>query len=257
MKRRFNYTDRKKIERERVYIKFIRKNGSIVAFSIDKLEISDMNIPPTGEIYVEAYYRTELKRFYLGTVAERTQTCFSLTDMAYIENLHFRIIVVDPSDKKILAHADGISPELPSGRKPILPVEFRDLSNEVWRLTYEGEEGSPILLINKKIPNIEYLATNNPQFFVYVYPAVIREILTNMIFIEKIDSVTDPPTEWHYNWLEFSRNLGVEPTDILQEENLNDNKEEAIKWIERVVEEFCNTHYMQFKEYLENPEEKS
>lgn len=257
MKRKFNYTGRKKIERGRVIINPIRENDSVVGFIHNKLDLNDMNLPSDGLIYAEAYYRTELKRFYVGTVARIEHSNFSLVDMAYTENLHFRILVVDPSDNKILAHADGISPDSPSERKPILPVEFRDLSNEAWRVTFDGEEDSPILLINKKIPNIEYLARNDPHFFVYVFPAVIREILTHMIFIQKIDSVDDPSVDWHADWLRFVRNIGVETVEILEEENIKNNIKEAIKWVDKVVEQFCNNYHMKFNEYIEKLEEKS
>jgi hypothetical protein len=55
---------------------------------------------------------------------------------------------------------------------------FPDLGNEIWRVEYEGEEGSPILIINKRIPNIQNIAKQDAQFLIYVYPQVIREVLT-------------------------------------------------------------------------------
>ncbi len=211
MKRRINYTGRKKIKRKQVSITLIRQNGSVVSFYLGRLDLDDLGIPGDAKIYVEAYYRTELKRVEFGTAGNRVYPPSpNLTDMAYPENLKFRILAVNPLDGKILAQADGIAPEEPP-EKTILPVEFKDIGNEIWRIEYEGDEGSPILCINGKIPNIQNIAKQDAQFLIYVYPAVIRDILYHMVFVDKVTSVTDPSIDWHSNWLMFSRIQGVEP----------------------------------------------
>lgn len=251
MKRRLNYTERKKIVRKQFSIILIRQNGSVVSFYLDRLDIDDMGLPGDARIYVEGYYRTERKHFDFGTVARRVHppSC-NLTDMAYPENLKFRILIVNPADNKILAQADRITPE-ETQKKPILPVEFKDLGNRIWCIEYEGDEGAPILCINSKIPNIQNIAKQDPQFLIYVYPAVVREILTHMVFIDKITSPIDPAVEWHANWLKFSRILNVQPLENLNHtENSNFDKDEALKWIEEVVETFSNKYTGKFQEYV-------
>ncbi len=256
MKRKFNYTGRKKIERGRVSINLIRQNGSVVAFALNKLDIDDMDLAPQATIHIEAYYRTELKRFDFGTVGSRSYppSC-SLDGLAYPENLKFRILIVNPSDGKVLAHAVGITPEEPAEKKSILPVEFRDLGNEIWRVEYEGDGGAPILCINNRIPNSENMAKNDPQFFIYVYPAVIREILTHMVFVDGVDSVTEPLVDWHDDWLRFSMNLDARRPATLNPEDDNFEKKESFKWIENVVEKFCNRYHSEFQKYLQKLEE--
>jgi hypothetical protein len=256
MKRKLNYTGRKKIKRENVTINFIRQNGAVVAFAVNRLDLNDLNLPSEAKVYVEAYYRTELKRFDFGTVGNisNPSPC-DLRGMAYPENLKFRILVVDPSNKKLLAHADGISPEKPAEKKSILPVEFSDLGNEIWRVEYEGEEGSPILIINERIPNIQNIAKQDAQFLTYVYPQVIREVLTYMVFVDGIDSTTEPSTTWHGDWLKFVRQLGVEFPKTLNKDDENFDKGEALRWINDSVTAFCNNYSNKFQEYIQKLEE--
>ena len=68
-----------------------------------------------------------------------------------------------------------------------------------------------------KIPNIETIVKSDPQFIMYVYPAVIREVLTHMVFIDGVESPSDPSLEWHADWLDFSRRVLLRegPPEIL------------------------------------------
>jgi hypothetical protein len=254
MKRRLNYTDRKKIKRENVSINFIRQKGAVVAFGVNKLYLNDLNLPPEARIYVEANYRTELKRFDSGTVGSTSppSSC-DLKGMAYTENLKFRILVVDPSNGKLLAHADRISPEEPAEKKSILPVEFSDLGNVIWQVVYEGDEGSPILRINSRIPNIQNIAKRDAQFLIYVYPQVIREILTHMVFVDRVDSTTESSIDWHGDWIKFIRQLGVYFPETLNDENFS--KEDALRWINYSVAAFCDSYSNKFEEYIHKLEE--
>jgi hypothetical protein len=259
MKRRLNYTGRKKIERENVSINFIRKNGAIVAFTFNKLDLSNLKLPSEAKVYVEVYYRTDLKRFDFGTAGSISYPSYcDLKDMAYPENVKFRILVVNPADGKLLAHADRISPEEPAERKTILPVEFSDLGNEIWRVEYEGDEGSPILVINRRIPNIQNIAKQDSQFMMYVYPQVIREVLTHMVFVDRVDSATEPSTDWHGEWLNFIRQLGVESPETLinDDENFSkEDKEDALRWINSAVKAFCDSYSNKFEDYIHKMEE--
>lgn len=256
MKRRFNYTGRERIKRERISLSVIRENETITSFILNRLDLDGLTLPEDARVYAEAYYRTELKRFDCGTsCSPRIPLTGDLRDLAYPQNLKFRILVVDTADGKILACADRFSPEAPAEKKSILPVEFRDLGNEVWRVDYEGEGGAPILCINIRIPNIQNIAKTDSQFFVHVYPAVLREILMHVVFVEGIDSVSDPEADWHADWLKFCRYLSVNPPDSLDPGNDNFDKYVATEWINNVVEASCNQYTDRFQEYIGKLEE--
>jgi hypothetical protein len=250
VKTTLNYTGRKRIEREMISINVTRHNGQVVCFILNKLDVQGLALPPDAKVRVEAYYRTELKAFEFGTVANITPPLSTdLTDMAYRVNLKFRILVVDPSDKKVLAHADRIVPDEPAERKPILDVEFKDLGNQMWQVEYEGDEGRPVLCINKSIP--EEIARRDAQFMVHVYFAVLKEILTYMVFVEEVTSVEEPAVEWHTDWLQFSRNLGITPPEVLDHAEQGFDKDKALEWINEVVAKFSDTLSSKFAEYLQ------
>jgi len=258
MKRKLNYTGRMKIERKNISINFISESGGVVAFTVTKLDLTGLNLPPEAKVYVEAYYRTELRRFDFGTAGSITNPSpCDLRGMAYPENLKFRILVVAPSDGKLLAQGDRISLKKSGERKSILPVEFSDLGNEIWLVKYEGDADSPILIINSRIPGIQNIACRDAQFLTYVYPAVIREILAHMVFVDGVDSITEPSVDWHGDWLRFVRLLGVEIPEILNKDGDNFDKQKALKWIEDSVLAFCSTHSHRFQEYIRRQEETS
>ena len=246
MKRRFNYTGRERIRKENISIVLNRdQQGRVRSFNAT-INFDGLNLLPDARVYVEAYHREELQRFDFGTLGGISPPPDTrLSDLAYTENLKFRVLVVDESGEhgKILAQADRIAPEAPADRKPILPVEFRDLGQQIWRVGFTGEEGAPFLIINNRIPNIENMAKTDPHFIMYVYPAIIREVLTRMIFIDGVDNISDPPVDWHRDWLEFSRSIlpSEGPPEAILDPTANGNSEDAVEWIERVVGEFCSS----------------
>jgi len=246
MKRRFNYTGRKKIPRENVSITLIRdRDGKPRAFSAS-INLNGLDLPADARAYVEAYHRDEMKRFDFRTAGNIQPPDTDLTGLAYSENLKFRVLVVDKTGThgKILAHADRIRLEAPSDKKSILEVEFRDIGQQVWKVEFTGDEGAPILVISNKIPNIQNIAKSDSRFIMDVYPSALREAFIHMFFIDGVDSVTDPSLEWHKDWLEFARIVLPEspPQEIYRPgENADSEvKEEWLEWVDKVVAEFCS-----------------
>lgn len=249
MKRRINFTNRMKIKREQINITLIRdqRTKEIVSFNAS-INLNGMNLPDDAKVYVEAYYKTEAKRYDFGTVSKIGPISETkLTDFAYRENIKFRVIVVDAKGKfgargLILAHADRIRPLMGAKTKSILPVEFSDLGRQVWQVKFEGDEGAPILIFNKTIPNIQNIAKTDPQLIMLVYPAVLREVLIHMFFVDRLDSTSDPSIEWQKDWLEFAKRiLPGEDVPKISEDVSYDDKEDIEKWVDKVVEEFCNS----------------
>jgi hypothetical protein len=246
LKRRINYTGRRKIPRERISIIWNKDNNSEQSFSAS-MDLEGFDFPPDAKVYIDAYHKTDVRRYDFGTVENIIPPSDTgLAGFSYPENLKFRILIVDKSGQHglILAHADRISPASDLDTKSILPVDFVDLGQQIWRVDFKGDEGSPILGINRNIPNIETIAKSDPQFIMYVYPAVIREVLTHMIFAEGVDSPSDPSVEWHKDWLDFSRRIlpSEGPPENLDSREEDDFESEAAReWINKVVEEFSSS----------------
>lgn len=258
MKRRFNYTNRVKITRDKFSIILNRENGDVKSFSVI-IKLEGLALPPDAKVYVDAFRRNEKNRFIFGEVGNILQPPDTgLSSFAYRENLKFRILVVDKSYGLILAQVDRISPETEPDRKSILPVDFgHDLGQRIWVVEYTEYEDAPILYINRKISNIENIAKTDSRFFMHVYPVVIKEILTHMVFVDEVDSPSDPSIDWHRDWLKFSQIIlnSENPPQILDLKDDYFDKEEVENWINKIVEEFCMSCRKEWLSYISQIEE--
>lgn len=251
MKGRINYTGRKKIPLDRISITVSRRDHAAESFDAS-IRLEGMGLPDEAKVYIEAYHRTDLVRYPFGTVANIVRPeDTGLSHLAHNENLRFRVMVVDESDKRglILASANRIRPAGIYLKRSILPVEFRDLGRQVWKVDYTGDE--PVLLLNEKIPNIHNLAKADPRFHLYIYPAVMREILAHIFFVDRIDDIEEPADEWHRTWLEFAKRFSGD--DTLLQLDLGDEhsvRVDVLNWIDRVVEEFCSSRSREWSKLL-------
>lgn len=257
MKRHFNYTGRARITLNKISIKLNRETGLTKSFDA-QIFLSDMSLPDDALLYVEAYHKTDLRRYTFGTVGQRTTPSTSLERFGHIENILFRVKVVDESGVNglILAEADRIRPIDKEGeerhRRSIMPTEWdRDLGQRIWCVSFEGD--TPVLEFNKRIPNIRSMAKSNPDFFFYVYPQVIREVLTYMFLIDRINDPDDPEIDWHKDWLKFTDKFYPEkpPKPVPPDDpDFNEINSDIYGWISGVVEGFCSSQTRNWREFI-------
>lgn len=233
MIRTFNYTGRKKIERQHVRIS-LRPNRKPLEFDAE-MELGSYGFPPDADVVVEAYYKTAAAhmRFSFGRVADLAPPGDRRLTEIDGEIVFFRVIVVDRSQgaPRIVGVAENLQPgedQLSSGsRFNLLPVNFIDLGDEVWNLTLDPR---PILEINQAIAGIRDLA-HHPLFFGCVYPEVVRRVL-NAIAADGIDD--DVQTQWKAMWLRYAKALADAPDTV--------DPDEIRDWIEEVVDRFSSSH---------------
>ncbi|KQC06653.1 MAG: hypothetical protein APR54_01535 [Candidatus Cloacimonas sp. SDB] len=261
MKRHLNYTRRQRIPAKNIHITFHRENEVIKSFDAT-INLQGLKLPFDAKVFVEVYYRTDRKRFDFGTVSNIIQPeSTNISELGNLDNLNFRIKVVDLSTKYglILAEADGIKPHTEKGDekriRSILSTEFNcDLGNQVWRMNYSTS--LPILELNKNIPNIRSLAKSNPLFFFFVYPQVIREVLTYMFLVEEFDP-EETTEEWQFNWFEFAKRIYLEDPPTRFNINDPDSRQEIVEWIEKVVDEFSSGEDKKWESFSKLVEEVS
>lgn len=254
MKRQLNFTGRKRIPLERISLNLI-EHGGRKAFDAG-LNLDGLELPEHAAVYIEAYHKTDYKRYSFGTVAElRRPQSTDLGSLGRINNLHFRVKVIDESGNRglVKAVADRIRLTTPTTVRAILPVEFRDLGNQIWRLSFDDDE--PILEFNSTIPFIRDRAKADYRLFFYIYPAVLREILVEMIIVDGIPDLEDVE-EWQKDWLDFARHYGGEPPSILDHHIDGFDETEVRKWIETVVTEFCTTHREKWNNFIQLEEKE-
>jgi hypothetical protein len=237
MLRKLNFTERTSIPRSACSFELRRDPDGVLAFDA-KIDLAGIEAPASARIYIEAQYRTSYMRFDCGPISamvipqERR-----LTEIDSDRVARFRVKVVDQSGgaRRVVASSNDIVVSCDRGgagaRLSLLPVNFTDLGDQVWRIHFEADQ--PVLELNNRIDTIERLARSDPQFFALVYPAAIREVLTHYLVIERWEE-GDEDHEWRTHWIRWARELTGEsvPSDA----------GERAAWIDDVVTAFCGLH---------------
>jgi hypothetical protein len=235
MIRKFNYTDRIRIQRKDVRITLREENGKF-AFDADLSALADYELPQESFVFVEAYRQTNWMRFSFGQVGAITpDKNRDLSQFESPDGLLFRVKVTPNGDiHKLLAEADHIPlarPDQNQGeRKPLLPVKPQKLGDEIYRLDFSGDR--PLLLINSEAGNYADIG-RAPAFVSLVYPNVFREILNRVLLVEEHDDDASSD-DWKSQWVRFaSLNPG------LGELPPTDDTDGRSDWIDKAVAAFA------------------
>lgn len=242
MRRRLNYTDRKRIPQNLVSI--ARGKGDPATFAVDW---KDLGLPASGSVYVEAYSSgsATVLRFPWGTVGTpRPPSAPKLTEIGG-ENVCFDLKVVDETQsvgrilgscRKIRPRADGGTEG--SGRQSILPVNPIDLGEQVWRISFAHDW--PWLEVNKRVPGIMEFVRTDIRFGALVFPHAIRQILTEIVLNVGVIRPEDTDAEWQASWLRWG--MHWHPDRDAAPDDDDDDKSGKMDWIETVVESFCKRY---------------
>lgn len=208
--RRFNYTGRKKINRENITLQIQENNNTFTFFAA--IDTSNLKLPPDANISIEAYFQADWMRFNLGTVSNQNLPNDTvLNKFETIEDVMFRVNIVSPNEGKILAHADRVRPSLAkdepdNSRIPLLPVISRELEGNLWQIDYSSENGRPMLEIEKNLGDKSSII-HHPLFTSFVLPTAFKEILIRISSSEE-DIDHDDLYDWRSQWISFNRQLG-------------------------------------------------
>lgn len=249
MIRRFNYTERRAIPQTQVDIELTREDHGVPSYEA-RFDLDGLDLPEDALLCVEAYSRFGFMRFVHGTVGRhRVPEDRRLTAFEGTSRIQFRVKVIELEGRRgrLLAVADRLSPrdqsEKPGKRQPLLPVENRDLEDEVWTVDCSGDE--PVVVLNARIPGIDSIARSSPTFGSLVFPAALRNILERILIVDDYTG-TEEPEHIFARWLQFgSRFAGSDPPD--SEEEGDSEKDE---WIETAVRGFCR--WYQARDRFEN-----
>jgi len=230
MLRKLNFTERAKIPRSDIRITLRHDEDGVLVFD-PQISFESIGVAPSSRVFIEAYYRTSFMRFDCGSVeAFRVPADRRLTEIDGTSVVRFRIKLVD--DHRIVAVADDLvvsgEKSQTSGRVPLLPVNFTDaLEQQAWRVAFEPS--GPVLELNNRIPDVKDVAKNDALFFALVYPAAVRQVLTQILLVDEHEAHEDGE-EWWSLWLQWAaRYASPLPRDA----------EDARFWIEEVIAAFC------------------
>jgi len=248
--RSFNYSGRKRINREHVQIRINGGNGRPVNFDAD-LKLEKYKFPDDALVFIEAYRQTLFMRFSFGEIGNiqiPRDRVLSFFDSP--EHIRFRLRITRQDDKSglLLGEADHIRPveddEEKKKRIPLLPVRpDSELGDQIFKVSFEGD--MPFLLINSAVDDWRSLS-RDPRFMALVYPEAFRFILTKILLIEKhFDN--EEMSDWKSQWLFFCNLLpGINriPDEKNDEDEVND-------WINDAVNSFCR-HQGFFENFKKN-----
>jgi hypothetical protein len=240
MIRSLNYTNRKKINREHIRLRLEKPKGQPLTFSAD-LELQAYKLPEHAKVYVEAYRNTYggavYMRFPYGTAKSLVPPADrSLTEFGGTEAVLFRVKVVDETaTAKLVAEADQLHASAPEekdqSKLPLLYIKPEKLGDQIWKL--DLTQDMPTVLINSEITDVHATA-RSPLFTALVYPAVIRQVLTQVLVIDENSDIEGEG--WQSKWLRFCLSLPLVPP--VPEPGI-ENQAEIFSWIDDVAGSFC------------------
>lgn len=243
MIRKFNYTGRQRIPRRNVEFTLRATEGGPLEFDA-ALRLDDLNLPERAAVYVEAYHTASCMRFHFGQIGRiQLPDDRRLVDIPSREVVHFRLKVVDETSARgrILAEASGITATA-SGRKSLLPVDFRDdLEPEIWRLCIDEDDWPKLEVSNSLAPvNMRDVVRADADFRALVLPEALRQLLRYVVHrrLEDLDSCSQD--EWTSCWVRFASRLpGMEGIPIPK---CGDPESVKEGWVEAAVQAFCKIH---------------
>ncbi|MCR4307997.1 MAG: hypothetical protein NUV80_05535 [Candidatus Berkelbacteria bacterium] len=243
MRRRFNYTGRKKILQRDISITLMQDESGSIGFCMD-LTFQNYDFPPDSHIWIEAYDKNSVERFDFGKVEDAAQSkreqkvsLFSGTD-----NFLFRVKIVDGEDRsKLLGLAKHVSPigirEDNEPGQSLLKVGIKSLDGRPWKLEYDAAD-YPTIYVDSDIEAGVSLARTNTFFQSVVFPSVMEDILRKILVEEEYTPSGDPEPEdiWKEGWLDFAASMPGNTKYPTDEDWSLDEKQ---NWIESSIVGFC------------------
>lgn len=239
MIRRFNYTARKRINNKDVSIT-LDDSTNPVSFNAC-FDLAPYALEPAARVFVEVYRGASFMRFDFGTVERIVPPADRrLSEIEGVRLSRFQVKVVDDDTGRLLAANATLSPDKPlqNEAEPLLPLHQTDLGNQIWKLKFDGEGVE--LQLNGRIEGIDGIAKNDQGFRSLVFPAVVREVLTYVIFVRKEEEADDDEESPWSKWLKFVSTFYPEKYPGPCTEKEEGREEEFFEWIDEAVEAFCS-----------------
>ncbi len=248
MKRTFNYTERRRIDRKHVQIRLVDSTpeGTTVAVST---ELSEYQFPITAKAFIEArgestFARRELENPFDSFGHDQLFIDeFTLTDST---PFFFRVVEAETSGR-LLGLAENIPlvnlADLITEQDALLPVRWGSTGQEVWRLERNQSSG-PTLYISKSLQENFAQFANDPMFVACVVPQAFRQILEFALLGDDEQDVHDSET-WFYEWYRWMmslsdlRPIATRLDDVTEDDDLE-------HWIDEAVEGFSKMRSNRF-----------
>lgn len=242
-KRVLKLVKRERITRDRIRLSLILNDDGEAETFEGLLNLSGLGLPQDAYVVIEAMHGGDVGRFEIGEVGGGLIKIpqKGLEGLkSYGARIQFRVLVVDPHTRRILASAERLRP-FPLKEEPLLPYVKKDIGRLAWEIEFSDE--GPTLVINKNLPEGAFKSN---EFVCYALPAVLREILSHAVLErarEGEEEDLEEPEDWKSQWLRFARELTGSSFRFLNPETAG-FQEEFESWIRDAVQTFCDKRAM-------------
>lgn len=223
-----NPTGLTELDRQRIGIVLDDKRAQ-KQFSLVRLEVSDLRLPPNLNVVVIARRGPSEERFNLGTVADWDRSFQDISELGDDGTWGFRVLLVQPGSPRLVAAAENIRPIGQGDSESFIALEPADLGELVWEVDVLEQDGRAVIRFNKDVYQSPGEAEADRHFTALVLPEAMRR-LANW-HAEMGAALEDPIWEPFKSWLEMHG--VVEPPE---EDWERERKEE---WAGSVVHAFC------------------
>jgi hypothetical protein len=244
MPRQFNYTHRKRITRDDARVRITRNGNGGLVFDVT-LQLGEYKFDSSANsarVFVEAYRgaTASWKRFDFGTVTDIVPPeDRALDEFEVPEGVLFRIRVTasgGESDGLLVGEADAIQPLLPGQAddhvQPLIQHMPSDgIGDELWRIDFNGD--MPLILINSRLAIGVDQFLMDSRYRAVFSSAVMRQVLTRILLIEKDSGDEDDDSDWRQRWVRF----GVKMAGAACPDE-GEDIQEFETWIDQAVEAF-------------------
>ena len=237
MIRRYNYTSRKRIPRDKV--KVILHEGNPSSFDAE-ISLDGLGLPDDADLILVANRISRAQRFRYGPVgaiappADRTLTEISGTPS-------FRLLVVESGGSGRLL---GVANQIPisraeaddgDGLQSLLWVQEADIGDEVWRTDFAEH---PTLYLNRNIPDISAAVRSDEKFRSLIVPEVFRSLLKHMLLVDGYY-----PEDGDGKWADWVTLVKTFQLNDIPEPGADDYQASADDWISETVTLFMKDRF--------------
>jgi len=181
MSRRFNFTGRVRILKE--HIKITIETRGDKNFCNVHLKLAEYQLRADANVVIEAErgrvlrYRHDWGYAGLACKPDGASSEFDISAMGELEDVRFRVLVVEQGTCRLLASAEGVeahnNDDVQAPQRSLLPIIRRDLHGGVWEL--DDMDDKPTLVLDINLGSKHELSSS--PVLMSLLPGVIRAIL--------------------------------------------------------------------------------
>jgi hypothetical protein len=239
MRRRINYTGRKKLREADLEIMALRREEGVPFLSVD-LDLDDVRygFPGESQIRCEVKYKNHALTFPMGTVGApqplRAQALNGIPNNPTSLRVAIKVVGVQEGRPVEGLYTGRLRPELIGGEveeaEGLIEVAYLDLGEGlVWNLNLDDE---PVLEVNTRVPRHKSLVEDDPIFHALVLPNVVKQVLAH-IFLGEDPVDTQDPDGWACHWHDWAEQYAGPPPASAE-------VNELACWVDQVTDKFAS-----------------